>query len=86
MASYRLEFTWPAARDLRRLDRLVLARVIAAIEALGAEPRPPHVKKLVGSEHTYRIRVGNYRGVYTIEDRGLLVLVQRIRHRGDVYR
>jgi len=86
MASYRIEFTRSAERDLRRLDRSMLARVMAAIDALADEPRPSGVKKLVGSEHTYRIRVGDYRVVYSIEDRLLLLLVQRVRHRGDVYR
>ena len=59
---------------------------MAAIEALADEPRPPGVKKLVGSEHIYRIRVGDYRVIYGIDDRALLLLVQRIRHRSDVYR
>ena len=86
MASCRIEFTRSAERDLRRLDRSMLARVMAAIDALADEPRPSGVKKLVGSEHTYRIRVGDYRVVYSIEDRLLLLLVQRVRHRGDVYR
>jgi len=86
MASYRIEFTRSAERDLRRLDRTMVPRVVAAIDALAEEPRPSGVKKLVGSEHTYRIRVGDYRVVYSIEDRLLVVLVERIRHRGDVYR
>ncbi|MEK7675450.1 MAG: type II toxin-antitoxin system RelE/ParE family toxin [Verrucomicrobiota bacterium] len=86
MASYRIEFTHSAERDLRRLDRSMLARVMAAIDALSDEPRPSGVKKLVGSELTYRIRVGDYRVVYSIEDRMLLLLIQRIRHRSDVYR
>ncbi len=64
----------------------MLARVMAAIDALSDEPRPSGVKKLVGSELTYRIRVGDYRVVYSIEDRMLLLLIQRIRHRSDVYR
>lgn len=56
----------------------MLVRVMAAIESLSEGPRPIGVKKLVGSEHTYRIRVGDYRIVYSIEDRLTLLLVQRI--------
>ena len=57
---------------------------MAAIEAL--ESRPAGCKKLVGSEHTYRLRIGDYRVVYDIHDAMLIVLVVRIRHRRDVYR
>ena len=64
----------------------MVPRVVAAIDALAEEPRPAGVKKLVGSEHTYRIRVADYRVVYSIEDRLLVVLVERIRRRGEVYR
>lgn len=64
----------------------MVPRIVAAIDALAEELRPSGVKKLVGSEHTYRIRVGDYRVVYSIEDRLLVVLVERIRHRGEVYR
>jgi len=86
MASYPIEFTRPAERDLRRLDRMMVPRVVQAIDALAQEPRPPGVRKLVGSEHTYRIRVGDYRVVYLLEDKAPCVLVVRIRHRGEVYR
>ena len=86
MASYPIEFTRPAERDLRRLDRMMVPRVVQAIDALAQEPRPPGVRKLVGSEHTYRIRVGDYRVVYLLEDKAPGGLVVRIRHRGEVYR
>ena len=86
MASYKIEFSRSAERDLRRLDRKVLHRVLAAIDGLADNPRPPGVKKLAGSEHTYRVRVGDYRVIYGLEDRALVVLVVRIRHRGEVYR
>jgi mRNA interferase RelE/StbE len=59
---------------------------MAAIEALADEPRPSGVKKPVGSQHIYRIRVGDYRVVYGIDDGVFLLLVQRVRQRGEVYR
>ncbi len=86
MASYRVEISRSAAKDLRGIDRKWIPRLVAAIEALETDPRPVGCKKLVGSEHTYRVRIGNYHVVYDIHDGTLIVLVVRIRHRGDVYR
>ena len=59
---------------------------MVAIEDLADDPMPVGCKKLVGSEHTYRIRVGDYRIVYDIQNANLTVFVIRIRHRRDVYR
>lgn len=61
-------------------------RIASAIDALADDPRPSGCKKLVGSEHTYRIRVGDYRIVYDIQGAKLVVSVIRVRHRRDVYR
>ena len=86
MDSYRVEVTKSAAKDLRGIDRKWIPKIMAAIESLEAAPRPMGCKKLVGSEHTYRIRVGDYRVIYDIQDNKLLILVVKIRHRRDVYR
>ena len=86
MASYRVEISKSAAKDLRGIDRQWIPRIVAAIETLESDARPPGCKKLAGSEHTYRIRIGDYRVVYNIHDDTLVVLVVRIRHRRDVYR
>lgn len=60
-------------------------RIGAAIDALAVEPRPPGVVRLAGRDD-FRIRVGDYRIVYAVDDAALLVLVARIAHRRDVYR
>jgi mRNA interferase RelE/StbE len=73
-------------RRIRRIDRVWIPKIITAIEGLAGDPRPVGCKKLVGSEHTFRIRVGDYRVIYDIKDNTLVVLVVRIRHRRDVYR
>ena len=86
MDSYRIEFAREATKDLRRIDRVWIPKIITAIEDLAENPRPVGCKKLVGSEHTFRIRVGDYRVIYDIQDNILMVLVVRIRHRRDVYR
>ena len=59
---------------------------MVAIEGLADDPMPVGCKKLAGSEHTYRIRVGDYRIVYDIQNANLVIFVIRIRHRRDVYK
>ena len=76
-----------AEKDMRRLPRDVWERVASAILELREEPRPPGVLKLKGKgEEGWRIRVGDYRVVYQIDDSTGQVTICRVRHRRDVYR
>jgi len=84
--AYRIEFAPSARRQLQKLPNEIRVRVAAALSALSAEPRPPGVKKLSGEESLYRIRVGDYRIIYQIREKELIVLVVKIGHRGEVYR
>jgi mRNA interferase RelE/StbE len=84
--AYRVELTPAAQRDLRSLDRPVLRRIDARIRSLAEEPRPHGVEKLAGDSEVYRVRVGDYRILYQIDDAVLVVLVVRVRHRREVYR
>jgi mRNA interferase RelE/StbE len=59
--------------------------VLKGVEALQENPFPPSSKKLIGSEHTFRIRVGDYRVIYIVNKQGREVEIQRVRHRRDVY-
>ena len=86
MDSFRIEFARSASKDLRAIDRKMVPRIITAIEELADDPTPIGSKKLVGSDHTYRIRVGDYRVIYDIHGDTLLVFIIRVRHRRDVYR
>ena len=86
MASYRVEIVKSAVKDLRGISPKLTPKITRAIEALESDPRPVGCKKLVGSEHTYRIRIGDYRVVYDLLDEVLTILVIRIRHRRDAYR
>jgi mRNA interferase RelE/StbE len=86
MASYRVGFKRSAEKDLRRIERSKVPSIIAAIESLEKNPRPEGCRKLVGSDSSYRIRVGDYRIVYLINDAIYIVEVERVRHRKDVYR
>jgi mRNA interferase RelE/StbE len=86
MDSYRVEVAKSATKDLRGIDKKWISKIVAAIEQLASDPRPSGCKKLVGSEHTYRIRVSDYRVIYDIQDDRLIILIVKIRHRRDVYR
>ncbi len=85
MASYRLRFKSSVVRDLRSIPNQDVAKILARIEALAEDPRPPGCEKLSGLPR-YRVRQGVYRIVYEIQDDVLLVLVVKIGHRKDVYR
>jgi mRNA interferase RelE/StbE len=86
MAIYRIEWKSSAIKELKRIDKSKVPRIIIAVESLVANPRPVDVRKLKGSERSFRIRVGDYRIVYEILDDSLVVCIIRIRHRKDVYR
>ena len=84
--SYIIELRPAARRDLNDLPRDILPRISRKIDSLAGNPRPPGVEKLSGSEDSYRVRVGDYRILYEIRDKALLVVVVRIRHRREAYR
>jgi mRNA interferase RelE/StbE len=86
VARYGIEFIPSADRQLRKLARPVQKRISEAIEGLAEEPRPSGVERIAGSNDMWRIRVGNYRVVYMIEDDRLVVLVVRLGPRRSVYR
>lgn len=83
---YTVRLERPAQRALDGLQGALFARITAALRSLATNPRPPGVKKLSGGANLYRVRIGDWRVVYTIRDRELLVLVLRVAHRRDVYR
>lgn len=85
MDGYRLQIKRSAERDLRRLPLSLFARINRQILALGDEPRPPGVRKLKGTRSGWRIRIGDYRVLYQIDDEIRTVTVVRVRHRRDVY-
>lgn len=85
-ATHRLEVAPAAARRLRKLDPPARRRVQAAVELLAQDPRPAGAKKLVGGNGEWRVRTGDHRIVYEIQDQVLLVLVLAVGHRRDVYR
>jgi mRNA interferase RelE/StbE len=83
---YRITFTPAADRDLDRLPRNIYPRVESAILALAVNPKPHGYEKMSGSKGEYRIKVGQYRVRYFIDDAQGLVTVTRAGHRSEVYK
>jgi mRNA interferase RelE/StbE len=83
---YRILLERAAEKDLARLSTEIHDRVIAAIQVLATNPRPAGCRKLAGSKNDWRIRVGDYRVIYEIADAIRVVRINRVRHRGEVYR
>jgi mRNA interferase RelE/StbE len=85
MASYKVEWKRSAVKELRDLPKDAVERILKAIERLSDNPYPIGVRKLVGAEHTYRIREGNYRVLYTVTTSSLIVQIIGVGHRKDIY-
>jgi mRNA interferase RelE/StbE len=75
-----------AAREIEDLPRSTAQRIYDRLGALAGEPRPRGVRKLQGERDLWRIRAGDYRVVYSIDDRGRTIDVVRVRHRSKAYR
>jgi mRNA interferase RelE/StbE len=84
--AYRIEWKRSALKELRQLPQSIIIRVMAAVESLADNPYPAGIRKLAAAEYTYRLRVGDYRVVYTVDDDILVVEIVRVRHRKDAYR
>jgi len=86
MASYRISWKRAALKEVQRLPKQTVTRVVKVVEALAENPYPSGVKKLIGAETVYRVRVGNYRIIYSVETTNLVVEIIRVRHRSRAYR
>ena len=85
MASYSIVFKQSVVKDLRQIRKKDVQRILKRIDGLADNPRPAGAEKLSGDEK-YRIRQGNYRILYTIEDDIITVTIVKVGHRRDVYR
>lgn len=85
MAKYAIDTKLSARRELENLSDSLIARLVPKIEGLAANPRPTGCRKLRGYKDLWRIRVGDYRVVYIVDDDLKMVSVTRIAHRKDVY-
>lgn len=86
MAEYSITFARSARKELEKLDAVWVRRIFPAIESLSLNPRPPNCKKLKGHHDLWRIRVGDYRVIYSIDDSRRVVDINAVRHRSEAYR
>jgi mRNA interferase RelE/StbE len=82
---YEVIITNSAQKDIRKLPGQEVRKIIPAIRSLAYDPRPSGCKKLVNIKDTYRVRVGNYRILYSIEDQIRIVEVSAVKHRREAY-
>lgn len=86
MNDLRVELSATAEKQLFKLQRSDQLRIINAIKSLACAPRPRGCRRLRGYDDVYRVRVGVFRIIYSVEDCRLLVIVLKIGHRKDIYR
>jgi mRNA interferase RelE/StbE len=86
MTPYRIEVSGTAERQLKKIRREDKVRILRAISLLADEPRPSGCKKMSGYDDIYRIRIGNYRVIYEIDGKQVIIVILKIGHRRDVYR
>ncbi len=85
MDSYKIAWKRSAIKELKYLPKEVVVKIVQAVGQLTENPFPVGVKKLVGSERTYRIREGSYRVIFSVEPSSLVIEIIRVGHRKDVY-
>lgn len=83
---YKIELAREAEKFIRDQNKALQTKLVIVLRKLAENPRPAKATKLKGLDELYRVRVGSYRIVYTIEDQKLLILIVRIAHRKDVYK
>jgi mRNA interferase RelE/StbE len=84
-AAYSVSINRSAQKEIRALDATVRGRVIQSIRLLANEPRPAGCRKLIGAHNRWRIRIGDYRVIYSVDDAGHVVEVIAVRHRSKAY-
>jgi mRNA interferase RelE/StbE len=86
MAAYAIDVRPRARRSLRQFDPSVRKAIAQVIDGLGADPRPPGVMPLTGHRPYLRVRSGDYRVIYSVDDRARVVTVAAVGHRREIYR
>ena len=85
MADYSITFARSARKELEALPNSLIIRVFSKIEALCIEPRPSGCRKLQGLTNLWRIRIGDYRVIYSIDDKTETIDIVAVRHRREAY-
>jgi mRNA interferase RelE/StbE len=84
--SYELLIERRAEKDLKKLDSSLFSIIVEKIKSLSENPHPPGSRKLSGSQNDWRIRIGDYRVLYEIDNRARAIKIMRVKHRREVYR
>ena len=84
MATYQIKWKTSALRELKRIDKKMIPRIVSLVESLEANPFPTGIRKLTGTANTYRVRLGDYRIVYDVHQSIVTVEIVRVRHPSDV--
>ena len=86
MAQYKIEVSASAERQLKKIRREDKIRILRSISLLAGDPRPVGCRKISGYDDIYRIRIGNYRVIYEIDGKRIVIVILKIGHRREVYR
>ena len=86
MANYEIQIAKSVLKTLKTLPAIDVKKIISTIQALALDPFPNGCRKISGEQSTYRVRQGNYRVIYEIEDHKMLILILKVGHRKDVYK
>ncbi len=83
---YEVYLERSAENDLKRLPTSTLDRIVHQIKTLARNPRPSGCRKITGSKNDWRIRIGDYRVLYEIDEKARVLRIMRVRHRREAYR
>ena len=86
MALFEINWKSSSERDLRKIDKQYIPRILDAIESLANNPFPSQSKKLKDSESGFRLRIGDYRIIYQVDSEKKEIIIYHLRHRKDAYR
>jgi len=86
MALFEINWKSSSERDLRKIDKQYIPRIVDAIESLANNPFPSQSKKLKDSESGFRLRIGDYRIIYQVDSEKKEIIIYHLRHRKDAYR
>ncbi len=86
MDLYKIEWKRSAVKELKKLPKETISKILVAVQELSSNPFPNQTTKLVGSQQSFRIRIGDYRVVYNIFAETLIIEIVRVKHRKEVYK
>lgn len=86
MALYKIEWKQSARKELKKLQKKTISRILQIVETLPDNPHPSRSRKLHGTEYTYRLSAGDYRIIYSVYSAILTIEIVKIGHRKEIYR